>query len=90
MLPFDRIIAVMLILVLIVAVVLISVSRQGITQVQSFSEAQSLCGTVGQSSCDSAGDLPFSWVANKLNTEEGEKPCAEIMECDTCGSCGFS
>ncbi len=89
MLPLNRIVAVALILLLIIAFVLISVLGTGVGQLKTFSEAQSICGSLGGSSCSSVGDLPFAWITNRINTEEGSKTCADIMGCDTCESCGF-
>ena len=89
MFSFNRIIAVVLILLLILALILINTFGSGILQLKTFTEARSICEATGKSLCKSFGDMPFSWITNKINTKIGWRTCAEIMGCDTCESCGY-
>jgi hypothetical protein len=89
MIPLAKIVAVALILLVTVAFVVIYILRTGTGQLMAFSEAQGMCGAAGASSCQSAGDLPFSWITEMMGTEQGSVSCADVMGCVTCESCGF-
>jgi hypothetical protein len=90
MLPINRIIAVVLILLLIVAFVIIYTFRTGTQQLETFGEARNFCGTTGKASCDSVSELPLSWEMGQIQIkEDSTKTCKELMECSTCQECGF-
>ena len=90
MLPFNRIIAVVLILLLIVVVGLLALLHNSTDQIKSFSEARSMCESLGRQSCTSLHIMPSTWGIKPVVTENGNKTCLEIMQCDSCESCGFS
>jgi|GEM_PF-2857227 len=90
MLPFNRIIAVVMILLLIVVFVLVAMLRGSTEQVESFSEARSLCASLGTSSCNTIKSVPTTWSINMVVVGNESGTCSEIMGCDTCESCGFS
>ena len=89
MLPFNRIIAIVLILLVITALTLVMLLGTGTEQIVSFAEARAVCGSAGQLACNSAGDLPFAWITNAMNVNGTLMSCGEVMGCRTCESCGF-
>jgi len=90
MLPFNRIVAVVMILLLIVAFVLVALLQGSTEQVESFAEARSLCASLGTSSCNSIKNIPTIWSINRVVVGNESRTCSDIMGCDTCESCGFS
>ena len=90
MLPFNRIIAVVIILLLVVVVGLVTILQSSTDQIQSFSEAHNMCESMGRQSCTSLHIIPSTWGTKLIVTESGNKTCKEIMQCDSCESCGFS
>jgi hypothetical protein len=93
MLPFNRIIAVVMILLIIIIITLVSMMYDSTNQIGSFSDARSVCESTGISSCESVGVLPSTWDINEFLAGNGgreKRTCKDIISCNSCESCGFS
>ena len=89
MLPFNRIIAVVMILLILIVIAIVAMLNQSTGQVEAFAEARNICESLGRQSCTSLHIIPNTWDVKPIVTEGGNKTCLEIMGCDSCESCGF-
>lgn len=89
MLPFNRIVAVVIILLLIISLILITLLGQSTNQVSTLSESNSVCATNGDIACKTNSYLPSTWIMNRAGTGNDNRTCAQMLDCSTCEECGF-
>lgn len=87
------------IIILVVALVILTIFGSGLGNIQTITQAESQCATLGASTCRSTGSLPPTWgVQNMLvsdpNGGQRMDSCAVLLKCGTgtkagCSGCNY-
>ncbi|MFH1364493.1 MAG: hypothetical protein ABIH52_02435 [Candidatus Aenigmatarchaeota archaeon] len=79
-------IAVIAIVLLIIAIVLLTIFSNVLSPVVGLAEATNNCKAQGESTCRSAGTLPFTWNIPTMKTDaQALKTCSELWGgCTAC------
>ena len=74
------------IIILVVALVILTIFGSGLGNIQTITQAESQCASLGASACKATGSLPPTWGVNNMlvrdaNGNQRMDSCAVLLKC---------
>lgn len=85
MFPFERLVAMVLIVLLVVAAMILFIFSGSSGSLQTFASARSICESSYAGSCYNTGKAPVTWDTPTQNLNGSALSCSQMLNCTCMG-----